>query len=254
MIDVNVALGRSPFRRLPDDEPQRLAARLRKHGITEAWAGSLDALLHRDFGSLNARLAEECRTAGEGLFRPVGTVHPGQPDWEEDVRRCAEVHGMRGLRLFPAYHHYDIRLPAVARLFDLAAERKLFVQVLWRVEDERTEHPLIRPQMPDAAPLIDLVAARPGLRLVLLNAQREIRTEMAGRLIAAGQVYFDIAGLEGAGGIERWTTAHPPERLLFGSYAPVFLVESAILKLQESELPRPIRDGLVRGNAEALLR
>lgn len=253
MIDVNVSLGHYPFRRLPDDEPDRLAARLRKHGVTEAWASSLDGLLHRDFGSLNARLAEQCRTAGDGLFRPVGIVHPGQPDWEEDLRRCVETHGMKGIRLIPSYHQYDFKLPTVARLLDLAAERRLFVQILWRVEDERTEHPLLRPLAPDAAPLIDLVAARPGLKVILLNAQRDVRAEMAARLIAAGQVYFDIAGLEGAGGIGRWIAAHPPERLLFGTYAPVFLAESAMLKTQESELPGPIRDGLLHGNAESLL-
>lgn len=254
MIDVNVALGHYPFRRLPDDEPDRLAARLRKHGITEGWASSLEGLLHREFGSLNARLARQCRAAGDGLFRPVGVIHPGQPDWVDDLRRCTETHGMKGIRLFPSYHQYDFRLPAIGQLFDLAAERKLFVQVQWRVEDERTEHPLLRPQMPDAGPLIELVAARPGLKLILLNAQRDIRTEMAGRLMAAGRVYFDIAGIEGAGGIERWIAAHSHERLLFGTYSPVFLAESAVLKLQESELPGPIRDGLVRGNAAGILQ
>ena len=252
MIDVNTALGFYPFRRLPDDTPDRLAERLRKHGVTEAWASSLDGLLHRDFGGLNARLAEECRRHGDGLFRPIGVVHPGQPDWEEEVRRCAEVHGMSGIRLIPAYHQYDFSLPAVARLFDLAVERNLFVQVLWRVEDERTEHPLLQPKKLDAAPLVELVAARPRLRLLLLNAQRDIRTETAGRLIQAGDVSFDIAGLEGAGGIERWIAQHPPERLLFGTYAPVFLAESAVLKLRESEIPGPIQEKIVRGNAERL--
>lgn len=253
MIDVNVALGQYPFRRLPTDTPDRLAERLRKNGVTKAWASSLEGLLHREYGSLNARLAETCRTQGEGLFVPFGVVNPAQPDWEEDLRRCAEEHGMPGVRLFPSYHLYDFTLPAVGVLFDLAAERKLIVQIVWRVEDERTEHPLLRPGKLDAAPLVRLLEGRAGLRVVLLNAQRDIRTEAAGRLIQAGDVSLDVAMLEGAGGIERWTAVHPPERLLFGSYSPVFVTESAVLKLKESELPQPHQALIAHGNAERLL-
>lgn len=253
MIDANVAVGQYPFRRLSADAPDRLAERLRKNGVTKAWASSLEGLLHREYGSLNARLAETCRTQGEGLFVPFGVVNPAQPDWEEDLRRCAEEHGMPGVRLFPSYHLYDFTLPAAGALFDLAARRKLIVQIVWRVEDERMEHPLIRPGKLDAAPLVRLVETRPELRLVLLNAQRDIRTESAGRLIQAGNVSFDLAMLEGAGGIERWTAVHPPERLLLGSYSPVFVTESAMLKLKESELPQPHQALIVQGNAERLL-
>ena len=40
MIDVNVNLSRWPFRRLAGDEPEGLVARLRKHRVIQAWAGT----------------------------------------------------------------------------------------------------------------------------------------------------------------------------------------------------------------------
>jgi len=83
MIDVNVSLSHWPFRRLPDDEPERLAARLRSLGVVEAWAGNFDALLHRDFEAVNARTAELCGRFGDGLFQPVGALDPTLPDWRE---------------------------------------------------------------------------------------------------------------------------------------------------------------------------
>src|SRR5207237_2062570 len=94
LIDTNVYLSRWPFRRLRGDETPELVAMLRSRGITQAWAGSFDALLHKDIAGVNARLAEDCARRGEGLLLPFGAVHLSLPDWEEDLSRCHEVHRM----------------------------------------------------------------------------------------------------------------------------------------------------------------
>ena len=44
IIDTNVHLSRWPFRRLAGDEPAELVAKLRKHNVTQAWAGSFDGI------------------------------------------------------------------------------------------------------------------------------------------------------------------------------------------------------------------
>ena len=73
------------------------------------------------------------------------------------------------------------------------------------------------------------------------------------RLAQAGQVYFDIATLEGIGGISRLMKAVPTDRILFGSHAPFFLWESADLKLKESALPEPMIHQICQTNANRLL-
>jgi uncharacterized protein len=253
LIDTNVSLSRWPCRRLPLDETPALVARLRSQGVKQAWAGSFDGLLHKDIASVNARLAEDCRKHGRGLLVPFGSVNPRLPDWEDDLRRCREEHKMPGIRLHPDYHGYKLGDPVFARLLDLARERGLIVQLVVTMEDERTQHPLMRAPHVDVTPLPALLPIRPNLRIVLLNWSRGVSGALLPKLSAAGQVYFDIATLEGVGGVASLLKQVPAERVVFGSHAPFFYLESAVLKLQESALSESEAMSIRAGNARRLL-
>ncbi|AMV37201.1 amidohydrolase family protein [Planctomyces sp. SH-PL62] len=254
MIDVNVSLSRWPFRRLPADEPETLVARLRALGVTEAWVGNFDALLHQDLGAVNARTVAICRRHGDGLLRPFGAIDPMLPDWREEVRRCHEEHGMPGVRLHPDYHGYPLDDPAVTDLLDEAGRRGLIVQIALRMQDERTLHPLLKdlPRV-DPARLIPLLARPSQPKIVILNALRTLSGDPLRRLLAAGEVWVDIALLEGLEGLKRLVAQIGPDRLLFGSHAPFFYPEAAHFQLKESALPAEPSEAIRRGNARTIL-
>ena len=253
LIDTNVTLSRWPGRRLPLDETPALVARLHSQGVRQAWAGSFDGLLHKDVRSVNARLAEDCRKHGRGMLVPFGSVNPVLPDWEEDLRRCHEVHKMPGIRLHPNYQGYKLDDPAFAKLLDLARERGLIVQLVVAMEDERTQHPLMRVPHVDVAPLLALLTSRSNLRIVLLNWSRGVNATLLAKLSAAGQACFDIATLEGVGGVANLLKQVPADRVVFGSYAPFFYFESALLKLKESALSEAQAMSIRAANARRLL-
>ena len=60
--------------------------------------------------------------------------------------------------------------------------------------------------------------------------------------------------LEGVGGISSLLVRVPGDRILFGFHCPFFILESAIFKLQESELPLARAKAITHQNARRLLK
>lgn len=253
MIDVNVTLFPWPFRRTRGDEPGALVELLAGHGVTQAWVGSNEAVFHRDIASANERLATACHREGQGLLLPFGTVNPAWPDWQDDLRRCAELHGMRGVRLFPNYHGYALDRPEFAELVRAAAERKMLVQIALSLEDERTQSPLARAPHVDPQPLCALLPKSPEASVMLVNVFRAARGAVIDELVRAGVAAFDIAMLEGTGGVAALVQQVGPERVVFGSHAPFFYWSAAELKLRESALGGALSQQIVADNARRLL-
>jgi hypothetical protein len=261
IIDSNVHLFEWPFRKLKYDRTEALIAKLRKHRITKAWAGSFEAVLHKQLDPINRRLAEECRARGDGLLIPIGSINPAWPDWEEDLRRCHEQHHMPGVRLYPAYHGYALDHPQIARLLADAAKRGLLVQIVLRMEDERVHHPAISIGAVNVSPLTELLKRIPQAKLQLINSAGPLLGNNISALVRETQITFDIAATEGNGGVGRlmegknpsYRGAIPVERLLFGSHAPYFPCESALFKLFESPLSFDQLAKLMSANARRLI-
>ena len=160
---------------------------------------------------------------------------------------------MPGIRLHPNYHGYKLGDLRFARLLDLAAKRGLVVELAVLMEDERTQHPLMSAPHVDVAPLLTLLPSRPRVRVVLLNWSRGVKAALLPKLAAAGQVYFDIGTVESVGGVANLLKQVPAQRVVFGSHAPFFYLESAMLKLKESDLNEADLTAVRSGNARRLL-
>jgi predicted TIM-barrel fold metal-dependent hydrolase len=261
IIDTNIHLFEWPYRQLKYARTESLVAKLRKHRITKGWAGSFEAVLQKRLDLVNRRLSEECAARGDGMLVPIGSVNPAWPDWEEDLRRCHEQYRMTGLRLYPVYHGYTLDDAEFKRLLIAATKRGLLVQIVLRLEDERVHHPTLVISAVDLGPFPEVLKKLPEAKVQLLNAAGPLLANHVAVLVKETNVTFDIAATEENGGVGKliegknpsYRGAIPVERLLFGSHAPYFPCESALLKLFESPLSREQLEKLMRGNARRLL-
>lgn len=267
LIDTHVHLFDWPFRKLKYSQTGALVAKLRKHGVTQAWAGSFEALLHKNVNGVNLRLAEECRRNGAGMLLPFGTVNPAWPDWEEDLRRCHEVYQMPGIRLYPTYQGYGIDHPNFVPFLQAAGDRGLLVQIVLGLEDSRVHHPITVMRKIPSATLTAALKQVPKTKVQLLYAAGETLPPPARTALAAEtQARFDISRFDSVGVLWRMlgggekfgdgdfdTSRVPLERIVFGSHAPYFPLETALIRLFESPLSLPQMQAIMHGNARQLL-
>jgi uncharacterized protein len=262
IIDTNIHLFQWPFRRLKYDNTRALVEKLRKHRISQAWAGSYESLFTKSIDVTNARLAKECRENGNGILIPFGTVNPVWPDWEEDLRRCHEVHKMPGIRIYPGYQTIDLTRPEFAKLITEASKRSMIVQVVGDIDDTRVEHPIVETRKFKLDPLVDILKNTPGANVQLLNWNLYVDNELLTKLVAQTNISFDIAWLESVGALghsiegkswEGQQTPVPVERFLFGSNAPIFPVEASTIKLFESPLTLQQMKAVMNQNARKLI-
>ncbi len=255
LIDTNVTLHSWAIRRSSAASPALLVQKLRHHGVVSAWTGSFEGVLHSDMAGANERLAQACAQEGGGILRPFGTVNPTLPDWEDDLRRCHELHRMPGVRLFPNYHRYGLDDARFARLLELATQRRLLVQIALMLEDDRSQNPMLTAAPVQAAPLVETISRVQGARVMLLNSGSRVLgtgAPLLQRLTNAG-VLFELATLEGVAGLEHALKNVPAIRIAFGSHSPYFYFESALLKLQESLLTSAQLADIRHGHARAAL-
>ncbi len=254
LIDVHVYVSRWPTRRMRGDETPELVEILAQGAVSEAWAGSFEALMFKDIAAVNARLAEECERHGRGRLIPFGAVNPKLPAWEEELRRCQERYRMPGIRLHPNYHHYTLRDPDFVRLLEAAAERGLIVQIAAWMEDERRQIPLMRAPAVDLAPLPALLERLPRARVMVLNGFLSVqRAPALVPLARSDRVAFDFAMLDGMMELRNLIGAAGLDRVVFGSYSPMFYLESALLKVQEAALSGAEQEGVFRADARRWL-
>ena len=197
------------------------------------------------------------------MLIPFGTVNPAWPDWEEDLRRCHEVHRMPGIRLYPAYQTFDLNHNEFIPLMSKATERGLIIQIVGDMEDSRVHHPIVLTRDVSFDPLVDIMKKIPQAKVQLLSWNERVNRKLLDKLMSETSVVLDISWLESDGALGRliegnsWSgpeTPVPVERILFGSHAPYFPVEAGIIKLFESPLTLEQMKAVMNVNADRFLQ
>ncbi|WP_121744873.1 amidohydrolase family protein [Natronorubrum halophilum] len=141
IVDANAYVGRWPFHPF-DASAEGLLETMDRKGVDKAVVSSLGSVFYRDPQHGNQELARDIEGHKERLI-PFATIDPTFPGWEDDLRHCVRDLGMRGVRLLPAYHDYEIDAPEAEKLLRACADLDVPAMLVPALEDQRGRHPRI---------------------------------------------------------------------------------------------------------------
>lgn len=254
MIDVNAYLGHFAFRQLRHNTAAGLLALMDAKGVRRAVVSSAAAILYRDAQSGNEEVHAETRDHRDRLI-PLAVVNPAYAGWKDDLKTCADDFGMRGLRLYPAWHNYRLTDTCCFDLVAAATERGMVVSIPIRVEDSRQRHWLV--DVPDVSleDVVTLLKAFPRTPFILVNGAGYTGSPLGRKDNELPSNYMiEISRLTALLGNElgQLIANLGADRLVFGTGMPFKYVDPAVLKIKVLDLGEEDKEKIRRGNAERL--
>lgn len=164
---------------------------------------------------------------------------------------------MKGVRLYPKWHHYALTDACCLELIDAATERGMLISIPLRVEDYRQRSWLVDVKDLTLAEIVPLVKAKPKARFVLLNGAGYPGSPLGnakGGLPA--NYWIEISRLSAVMGKEITKLAGElgADRLLFGTGMPFNSPDPALVKMEIVGLGESDKEKIRWKNATILER
>jgi hypothetical protein len=253
-IDCNAFIGAYPWRKVPGTSPDALVQALGRTKIDIAWITHLPSLFWRDPTEGNAWLYETART--ERRFRPVPTVHPGLPEWEQVLSDAANA-GAPAIRCDPLYLGLEPTGGEMRVLAAACGAARIPLILAVRLEDGRQRHPNDKvPELPAAA-VRTLIRSDSDVRLLVTHADRSFIEEVhfGSTPEEARRIWWDIAWIWGPpeDHLAILLDTIGTERFVFGTGQPLRIPEASVAKLDLLDLTSEQRRAIESENLKTMM-
>ena len=248
MFDVNAKLGHWPFR--PVQGLDELLRRMDRLGIERAVVSSLNAVFYLNPQDGNDEVAAWVKGHRDRLV-PWAVLRPNFAGCEDDLTRCVDDYGMRGLVLHPNYHRYSLDDPRLEPLMGLAAAWSLPVGVQVSLEDPRRQfdREIVMDVLPER--IGDFARAYPAATVIALGIKIG-QPERVGDPLP-DNFLFDISNYETMDEIESAVERFGSDKTLFGTSFPFFNTQANVDKLKLAAIEDSDRQRIAFINANHLL-
>jgi len=256
IVDVNAYLGHFAFRRLRHNTASSLLALMDSKKIDKAVVSSVGAITYRNTQAGNEELAEEVRGHSDRLI-PFAVINPFYTGWQDDLKICHEEFGMKGLRLYPKWHNYQLSNPCCRELVNDATERGMVISIPIRVEDNRQRSWLLN--IPDITlkEIVEVVKAHPKARFILLNGIGYTRCPLGRKdndLPANYVIGLSRLSAVLANELGQLITNLGTERVMFGTGMPFNYPDPALVKIEVLDASEADKEKIFSQNAMTWLK
>jgi len=257
ILDVNAYLGHWPFRRLRYNTPEGLIKLMKKAKIDLAVVSSASSVLYRNCQEGNLELHEEIRGHKNRLI-PFACINPNYAGWREDLQYCVDEIGVKGLRLHPNYHDYDLSGENATALIQEATKRGLPLSVTLRMEDERQSHWLVKVPGVPVHQIIEAINRSPEATFILTYLHFQEAEQILNACPKRQNFFIETTSPYLLGDypnhLQTLIDRIGVHRILFGSGMPLKYPQAALLKVEHLQVSEEDKEKILGENAAKLLK
>ena len=267
LLDINAYVGHWAFQQLRYNTCEALLGRMNKFGVDVSVISNLNGIFYKNTQSANEELYNELKSDKRfsDRFIPFAVINPIYAGWREDMDTCITKMGMKGIRLYPKYHDYEITDPSLIELVKRARDKGIPVAFKLRMFDSRCRSWMDIPYVVGKASpkkewtlkeVVPIVREVPDAKYMILNVANNIR--LSGEdldLFKKADLVFDTSGRE-INSLPDLLKTYGTDKFAFGTHFPVLDYLTGLLRieaLRESEADAATKDLLRSGNAKRIM-
>lgn len=260
LVDVNSYIGHWPFRQRKYNTCATRLERMNRFHVDVSVVSNVNGIFYKNPQSANEELHREIRS-GRGFkdrFIPFAVINPIYASWRTHFETSTVDMGMKGIRLHPQYHGYDLTNASCVELVKRSRDRGLPVAIGLRMVDSRPSSWLDLERNKEWAlkDVIPIVREVPDAKYLILNvANSVVLPEEQVALFKKAELVMDTSGrnIIDLGALLK---TYGRDKFAFGTHAPILDDATGLLRieaLRDTEADQETKALLRSGNAKRLL-
>lgn len=259
LLDINAYIGHWPFTQVKYNNCKSLLERMNKFGVDISAISNLNGIFYKNTQSANEELFEELKSDSQfrDRFVPFAGLNPIYAGWKDDLETCHKKMEMKGVRLYPLYHDYELTDPSCIELVKNVRDRGLPIALTLRMVDSRQRSWMDITKEWALKDIVPIVKEVPDAKYIILNVANSmnLNTEET-ELLKKTDIVFDTSG-RSISNLGELLNKFGKEKFAFGTHSPILDYMTGLLRiesLRESEAGEQIKEMLRSGNAKRILK
>jgi predicted TIM-barrel fold metal-dependent hydrolase len=258
LVDINAYVGHWPFKKMRFNTCEKMLQRMDRFGVDISVISNLNGIFYKNTQPANLELYKEIKSEKRFAerFIPFAVINPIYAGWQDDFEICVEKLGMKGIRLYPKYHDYELTDPGCIELVKMTSDRGLPVAFSFRMVDARQRSWMDIKNEWDLKDIIAILKEVPDAKYLLLNHCNDSKlSEDEEAVLKEVNVLIDTSG-RSINTLPELLEKYGTEKFAFGTHSPILDYLTGLLRidsLREEEADEGMKEMLRSGNAIKIL-
>jgi predicted TIM-barrel fold metal-dependent hydrolase len=218
----------------------------------------MNGIFYKETQASNEEMHEEINANQRfrDRFIPFAIINPIYAGWKKDLDICSSKMGVKGIRLYPLYHDYELTHPSCIELVKIARDRGLIVAFTLRMVDSRSRSWMDINTEWSLEDIIPIIKEVPDAKYLVLNICNGIHVNDGDtELFKNSDIVFDTSG-RNIYNLSELLNKFGKDMFAFGTHTPILDYLTGLLRIESlrtNEADEATKELLRSGNAKRIL-